>query len=81
MKKPIPQFDLHLPGEVFTLAGQSTLDGERLRRESEAAARDRAAAAQQPDLLGEPDPDDPPEWRGDETWQSGNALRDGTPTC
>jgi len=53
----IPQFDLPTVGsEVFNLASEQTADGERLRREMEAAAEQTRQAAeierqQQPSLL------------------------------
>ena len=37
-RKPIPQFDLPVGGEVFNLASKAGCDGARLQREAQAAA-------------------------------------------
>jgi hypothetical protein len=56
MKRSIPQFELPAVGEVFNLAMENAVDGERLSQEAEAAAQRQDEAKeleskQQPKLL------------------------------
>lgn len=45
MKRPVPQFDLAVVGDVFNLAGQPGIDPERLARELEQSRLRRQEAA------------------------------------
>jgi hypothetical protein len=55
---PIPQHEFGFTPDTFTLAGQQTLDGERIARELAEAAAARAEAARQQRPLFEFDPAD-----------------------
>jgi hypothetical protein len=55
-RQPIPQFELPIIGQEFNLAGETTVDGERLAREQQAEAERQAQARalqqkQQPSLI------------------------------
>jgi hypothetical protein len=55
-RKPIPQFDLPGTEQVFNLASETALDGERLAREQQAEAERQAQVRQlqdkqQPSLI------------------------------